>query len=240
MTRFNMSRTKVLVAVAVALGLTAVGAVAAGAGGSHNEPIHACASKLFGDLRLVTGPDDCDYTLEDYVSWIAGDQGAQGPKGEKGHAGPAGPKGDKGDKGDRGLPGAMGPKGDKGHAGPQGPKGDKGEPGKDGKDGADGGNEIVAYSVRSVGQGVEIALCEPGDFASGGGGGSLEIFEPGADVGEPVTGLFKEILTVEVNGEARVQEGWQIVVDDPIEPVFVQVECLAGVTNANDDFSDES
>jgi hypothetical protein len=103
---------------------------------TNNNTIYACYQKENGQLRKVSGPNQCKPS-EIAVSWniagVPGPQGPKGDKGDKGDTGAQGAKGDKGDKGDTGAAGARGEqglKGDKGDTGEKGNKGDKGEPGQ--------------------------------------------------------------------------------------------------------------
>src|SRR5712692_4075467 len=59
-----------------------------------NGVIHGCYSEQNGDLRIVTGPEDCR------KSEVAIALNQVGPQGQQGATGPQGPKGD---------PGAQGP-----------------------------------------------------------------------------------------------------------------------------------
>lgn len=87
---------------------------------ANAEVIHACYKNKKGQLRYVTGPDDCKNS-EEYIFW-----NEQGPFGPQGPQGIQGPKGDTGIIGPQGADGAVGP------AGPQGPEGPQGEQGLQG------------------------------------------------------------------------------------------------------------
>lgn len=101
---------------------------------------------------------------------LQGMPGLQGPQGVQGPVGPAGPPGPQGEPGSLGLQGATGAQGP---AGPQGSQGPEGPQGPVGPSGASGSVTTYVVVVTSDGSGDgETALCEAGDVAIGGGGGT--------------------------------------------------------------------
>lgn len=103
--------------------------------------IYACAAKISGNLRVVSGPGLCTAN-EVAVSWNItgpeGPKGAQGPQGPQGPKGAQGPQGPKGSQGAQGPQGSQGPEGPKGAQGPEGPKGPQGAQGPQGPKGPQG------------------------------------------------------------------------------------------------------
>jgi hypothetical protein len=98
-------------ATALCLALIAPAAAAALGRGAADPPVHACAARKDGALRIVGSPSKCR-RRERSVSWsVRGPAGASGEAGAAGKAGPAGPPG---------------PRGETGASGPRGPKGDAG------------------------------------------------------------------------------------------------------------------
>ncbi|MEZ4520532.1 MAG: hypothetical protein R3A46_02650 [Thermomicrobiales bacterium] len=92
-----------------------INAVAAGDGSA--EPIHACAAKRLGFVRIVGASLGC-FPWENSVEW-----NREGPPGVAGEPGPAGEAGEQGEPGPAGPQGVPGPQGEAGPAGPQGPRG---------------------------------------------------------------------------------------------------------------------
>ena len=84
------------------------------------DTIYGCKDRLFGFVRIVSGPGNCD-RLEIPISW-----NSVGPQGPQGWTGPAGPMGPMGPIGPAGPVGPIGPVGPAGPAGPGGPGGPPG------------------------------------------------------------------------------------------------------------------
>ena len=93
---------------------------------ADGNTIHACVNPNSGEIKIVTGGDDCKPN-EVHLQW--NEEGPPGPQG------PAGPKGEPGPQGEQGPPGPQGPPGNDGN---------DGAPGEDGAPGADGTNCTVA------------------------------------------------------------------------------------------------
>jgi hypothetical protein len=111
------------------------------------------------------------------VTGAMGATGAIGPNGAPGATGPQGAKGDTGATGAVGPAGPAGTDGAPGVVGPAGPAGADGAPGAVGPAGPPGSGSPVSYYIQSVpthlpyygGELPAYAICNSGDFATGGG-----------------------------------------------------------------------
>jgi len=134
---------------------------------NNENTVHACV-KPSGVARIVVAPEDC-LPSETSLNWsITGPQGDQGPQGQQG------PQGEEGPQGEQGLQGEQGPQGEQGTQGEQGSQGQPGEDGKPGEQGPPGVQNVYfrdsAFIVMEPGTyGHGQAVCDPGDFATGGG-----------------------------------------------------------------------
>ena len=132
--RLTSRQIKILASVLVVALISGAGIASAGALGDAGV-ISICHDTHNGQMRLVSGPDDCLHP-EAYLAWnITGQNGPPGPAGPQGEAGPAGPQGA---IGPQGPTGATGPKGSTGPAGPAGAQGATGATGPQGPQGPAG------------------------------------------------------------------------------------------------------
>jgi collagen triple helix repeat protein len=159
---------------------------------------HACVHKSSNQVRIIdhdTG-ENCKQN-EQHVHWNqVGPPGAPGPAGPPGPPGPAGPAGPPGPQGETGPAGPQGETGPAGPAGPQGPQGDTGPAGPTGPQGPQGpqgpaGPTNVVVRQGSSGLGADVANCDAGERATGGGGtvvtglGALKTSIPLPGIGTP-------------------------------------------------------
>ncbi len=156
----------IAIAAAALLGASGVGyALSATQGGKtagSATTISACANLVNGQLRLVSGPADCNPS-ERFVTW-----NVTGP------AGPTGPAGVAGQRGATGLAGAAGTNGARGATGPPGTNGVDGAPGARGPTGPPGpaGTGLTSF------EDIDGLPCNTGD-----GAGTIEVgYGPGGVV----------------------------------------------------------
>ena len=133
---------KLLIAITSVI---AVGAFAASAMASHNDPPFTCPA---GQVKVETtnpveGNGSVDNNGHTHYVCIT-----PGPKGDTGATGPAGPTGPQGPAGTNGTDGADGSNGTNGENGADGPQGPAGQNGRDGANGANGTNGVDGVAGR--------------------------------------------------------------------------------------------
>ncbi|MGZ4475702.1 MAG: hypothetical protein ACXVWW_08340 [Nocardioides sp.] len=123
--------------VLTAAGVLAIAGIAGFVDSASAKPASVRACVDDGDIRVLSGKQDCK-AGEQPITWSVKPQA--GPIGPRGATGPAGPAGATGETGAVGPQGPVGPAGSgaQGPAGPVGPKGDKGDTGATGATGAMG------------------------------------------------------------------------------------------------------
>ncbi|HZI38860.1 MAG TPA: hypothetical protein VFF24_11195 [Acidimicrobiia bacterium] len=169
-------------AVALGIIIPVVGAASWVAASENPSPtIHACVHRETGQVRIVSGGEQCRRP-ETALEWNAegpagpagaGAPGAMGPAGPQGEVGPAGPTGDPGPAGPQGDPGPAGPQGETGAAGPAGPQGatgPAGPAGPAGSGGLSGWEQRTAFTIVSAGgTGSAVVRCSTGKQVLSGG-----------------------------------------------------------------------
>lgn len=130
---------------------------------NSSATIHACVHRESGQVRIVSGGEQCRRN-ETALEWNA--EGPAGPvgAGAQGEMGPAGPQGDTGPAGPTGDPGPAGPQGETGAVGPAGPQGPAGAPG------ISGWEQRTAFATVSAGGTASaVVRCTSGKQVFGGG-----------------------------------------------------------------------